>query len=65
MAETLKDVEQFAKVHGFPFIIKASLGGGGRGMRIVRNESELKESFERPNQKRKPHSETMKCMLKN
>ncbi|WP_368237071.1 pyruvate carboxylase [Bacillus velezensis] len=46
-AETLKDVEQFAKVHGFPFIIKASLGGGGRGMRIVRSESELKESFER------------------
>ena len=46
-AETLKDVEQFAKVHGFPFIIKASLGGGYRGMRIVRSESELKESFER------------------
>ncbi|MDI5788168.1 biotin carboxylase N-terminal domain-containing protein [Bacillus licheniformis] len=32
---------------GYPFIIKASLGGGGRGMRIVRDESELEESYNR------------------
>ncbi|PNB64996.1 hypothetical protein C1X30_35895, partial [Pseudomonas sp. FW305-BF6] len=27
--------------------IKAALGGGGRGMRIVRNSSGLKEAFDR------------------
>jgi propionyl-CoA carboxylase alpha chain len=29
----------------FPKLIKAALGGGGRGMRIVRNGAEFKESF--------------------
>lgn len=32
---------------GFPIIIKAAAGGGGRGMRIVREVSELKSSLER------------------
>ncbi len=30
----------------FPKLIKASLGGGGRGMRIVRNAAEFKEAFD-------------------
>ena len=32
---------------GFPVIIKAAAGGGGRGMRIVRAAAEMKESIER------------------
>lgn len=35
------DVKREAKRIGFPLIIKASFGGGGRGMRVVRKESEL------------------------
>jgi pyruvate carboxylase len=45
--ETLEEVIAFGKDHGFPIIIKASLGGGGRGMRIVRNLESLKEAYER------------------
>lgn len=44
---SVDDVKVFANQFGYPFIIKASLGGGGRGMRIVRNEDELVESYQR------------------
>jgi pyruvate carboxylase len=43
----LDEVVQFGKSHGYPIIIKASLGGGGRGMRIVRGPDQVKESYER------------------
>src|SRR2546430_1774274 len=35
------EVKSAAKEIGFPLIIKASFGGGGRGMRVVRNSDEL------------------------
>ncbi len=36
---------EWAKQIGFPVILKASAGGGGRGMRIVRKEEELTNLF--------------------
>lgn len=42
-----EDVYSFTEAYGFPIIIKAALGGGGRGMRIVRNLHEVKEAYER------------------
>lgn len=42
-----EDVKNFTDEHGFPIIIKAAFGGGGRGMRVVRKQEDLKDSFER------------------
>lgn len=36
----------FAEEFGYPIIVKASAGGGGRGMRVVREKSELARSFD-------------------
>nr|WP_276541798.1 pyruvate carboxylase [Bacillus infantis] len=45
--KSLEEVILFGKDHGFPIIIKASLGGGGRGMRIVRSLDDVKEAYDR------------------
>lgn len=46
-AVTYKEAIFFAQTIGYPLLIKAAAGGGGKGMRIVRHDSELKEAFER------------------
>jgi len=46
----IKDVahaKKIAKEVGYPVMMKASAGGGGKGMRIARNEGEVQEGFER------------------
>ncbi|CAB52809.1 pyruvate carboxylase Pyr1 [Schizosaccharomyces pombe] len=45
--EHYEEAEAFVKEYGLPVIIKAAMGGGGRGMRVVRSADTLKESFER------------------
>ncbi|KFY53997.1 hypothetical protein V496_07352 [Pseudogymnoascus sp. VKM F-4515 (FW-2607)] len=45
--EKFEDVKKFTDEYGFPIIIKAAYGGGGRGMRVVREQESLKESFDR------------------
>ena len=42
-----KDARSIARDIGYPIIIKASAGGGGRGMVVVRNEKELEESIKK------------------
>ncbi|KJR83375.1 pyruvate carboxylase [Sporothrix schenckii 1099-18] len=44
---TFEEAKTFTDEYGFPIIIKAAYGGGGRGMRVVREQSELQEAFER------------------
>ena len=48
--EAITDVEEAKAVAakiGFPVLIKASAGGGGKGMRIVENEAEFVQQMER------------------
>ena len=44
---TIAEAEEFIAEYGFPIIIKAAMGGGGRGMRVVRDSNSLADSFER------------------
>ncbi|KAF2259170.1 pyruvate carboxylase [Lojkania enalia] len=45
--ERFEEVKAFTDEYGFPIIIKAAFGGGGRGMRVVRQQSDLKDAFTR------------------
>src|SRR4051794_5988840 len=50
LTEAVTSVEQivdFAKSAGFPIMIKASAGGGGKGMRLVDREGDLRSSYDR------------------
>src|SRR4051812_42475256 len=44
--ESVEEAKRLALEIGFPLIIKAAAGGGGRGMRIVRSEGELATNLE-------------------
>ncbi len=44
---TVEQAREFANVHGYPLILKATSGGGGRGMRVVSSDDELAEAFAR------------------
>src|SRR5713101_7705993 len=44
--ESEEEAVKLAREIGFPVIVKASAGGGGRGMRIVRSEEELGHALE-------------------
>ena len=45
--ETFEAAKSFAEEAGYPLMIKATSGGGGKGMRIVRNADELEDAFHR------------------
>lgn len=45
--DTVEEALAFADEFGYPIMIKAALGGGGRGMRVAYNEEEAKDGYVR------------------
>jgi propionyl-CoA carboxylase alpha chain len=45
--EDIAIAKEMANTIGYPILIKASAGGGGKGMRVVENENELNEQMQR------------------
>lgn len=45
--EKVEDAEDFVRQYGYPVIIKAAYGGGGRGMRVVREGENITDAFQR------------------
>ena len=44
--KSIKDAIKYSKEIGFPLLLKAAAGGGGKGMRKISNESEFESAFE-------------------
>lgn len=45
IVDDINKAKKFCKKIGYPVIVKATAGGGGKGMRIVNQENELEESI--------------------
>ncbi|WP_461224154.1 pyruvate carboxylase [Lacticaseibacillus suihuaensis] len=44
--EDYQEILAFTRLHGFPVMLKAASGGGGKGMRIVHSEEELEAVYQ-------------------
>ncbi len=47
LLDDLKQALECAKDIGYPVMIKATAGGGGKGMRIIRSDAEMKEQWDK------------------
>ena len=45
--ENVQEAKAFVEKYGYPVIIKAAFGGGGRGMRVVREGDDIEDAFQR------------------
>ena len=65
----IKDFERMSKlasdIVGYPIMLKATAGGGGKGMRLVWKEEDLEVHGIVQDKKQKRHLEMMECIWKN
>lgn len=45
LLESVEEAKKLAKEIGYPVILKATAGGGGKGMRVVNEESEIERAY--------------------
>ena len=58
LKETIKSLEEAKKISsniGYPVLIKATAGGGGKGMKLVKNEKELDSALSLAKQEAKKY----------
>ncbi len=46
LLQSVEHAKESAKIVGYPVMLKATAGGGGKGMRVVMNESEIEKAFD-------------------
>ncbi len=46
IVKTVEEVQEFGNRVGYPIILKATAGGGGKGMRVCRNDEDVKVNLE-------------------
>ena len=63
--ETEDEAVKIAEGIGFPVMIKASAGGGGKGMRVAHSASEVRDGYARASPRRSPVSGMIVSSLKN
>ena len=56
---------KIAREIGYPVMLKATAGGGGKGMRVVRNDDECRDGFERATNEAGRASATTACSSRN
>lgn len=62
-SQNVEDLEVAADEIGFPVMLKASAGGGGRGMRIVHEKSKLKDELARATSEAQRSFGSSDCIL--
>jgi len=45
LLDTVEEAKAYAEKIGYPIMLKATAGGGGKGMRVVMNENELESAY--------------------
>ncbi len=45
--QSVDEIEEFARSAGYPIMVKASAGGGGKGLRLVERQADLRSAFDR------------------
>ena len=54
-AESADEIAAFGRANGFPLLLKAAAGGGGKGMSVVRGEAEVADAFARARREAKSY----------